>query len=553
MQTGNASPNAAGFLSAGQIRYNSYMLDRKTVEQWRRIGIGRRSGVLAPLFALYSRDSKGIGDSEDLKLMVDWCAKTGNSILQLLPMNEVGDNFCPYESISSFALEPMYLAMGRGRYPIVAGHAPAQPPTGITNVDYRIKSEKINILHEAYLRGGEKSRQEIERFKEKNSRWVEDFALFKVLKHRFGGKPWYLWPDEYKDRSEKAINSFYEKHADDIGFEIWLQSLLYKQFSEVKDYAAGNGVLLMGDMPIAMSRDSADVWSRREFFNLGVAAGAPPDMFCSKGQRWGNPGMPTYNWEKIAADCYRHIKEKLQYASNFYDIMRIDHIAGLFRIWSIPLEEPVENAGMNGFFDPPDESLWEKRGREILSIMLESSKMLLCGEDLGIVPEVCTKTMESLYVPGIDVQRWMKNWQGTKDFLPPEQYRFLSASALSTHDTANWKAWWEHESYREEKELFWKYLEIPGKAQEKVSRETMEAALRFILKTPCVFSVQLIFDWLNLPGDILAGEKSKIRINTPGTVNSSNWSAVLPLSLEELLDHGICGDMRTLIENSGRL
>jgi len=432
------------------------------MEKWKK-----RSGVLAPLFSLYSRESFGIGDMEDLKLLVDWCVKTGNSIVQLLPMNETGYNFCPYESISSLALEPMYAAVDRRMHP---------SGSSWSRVDYGIKNEKIKLLREIHVGAGKEYFRGIGEFRERNSWWIEDFALFKVLKKYFEGKPWYEWPDAYRNRDEKALRAFFSEFREDIEFEIWVQKLLHGQFCDARGYAAEKGVLLMGDLPVVINRDSADVWAHQEFFKLNLAAGAPPDMFCARGQRWGNPGMPTYDWKRIAADGYRYVKEKLRYAGEFYDILRIDHVVGLFRIWSIPLEEPLENEGLNGFFDPPDENAWEEHGRKILSVMQESTSMLLCGEDLGMIPAVCPRTMESLGIPGVDVQRWTRDWGGNRDFLPPEGYRLLSVSALSTHDTSNWNTWWERESSREEKEGFWKYLGIAGPLQEKASPGLTEAA-----------------------------------------------------------------------------
>jgi 4-alpha-glucanotransferase len=164
--------------------------------------------------------------------------------------------------------------------------------------------------------------------------------------------------------------------------------------------------------------------------------------------------MPTYNWENIAADGYKYLKAKLRYAENFYDILRIDHVVGLFRIWSIPHNEPLENQGLNGAFDPKDEKEWEGHGRKILSVILESTKMLICAEDLGVVPEVCTKALKEFAIPGNDVQRWVKDWKTKHDFLNPEEYRYFSVAMLSTHDTPNWPAWWENEAGTIDEGLF---------------------------------------------------------------------------------------------------
>jgi 4-alpha-glucanotransferase len=164
--------------------------------------------------------------------------------------------------------------------------------------------------------------------------------------------------------------------------------------------------------------------------------------------------MPTYKWDTIAADGYRYPREKLRYAENFYDILRVDHVVGLFRIWSIPYNDPPENEGLNGIFDPKDEKEWNSHGRTILSMMLEGTKMLLAAEDLGMIPKECPKTLAEFEIPGNDVQRWVKDWSVKHDFLPSKEYRAMSVSMLSTHDTTNWAAWWENEAGTVDEALF---------------------------------------------------------------------------------------------------
>jgi len=174
-------------------------------------------------------------------------------------------------------------------------------------------------------------------------------------------------------------------------------------------------------------------------------------MYCAKGQRWG---MPTYNWDRIRSDNFTCIKEKLKFAENFYDMLRIDHVVGLFRIWSIPYNEPEETQGLNGFFDPGDENVWGSHGRELLSVLQNSTSLSLCAEDLGVVPQVCRDALADTGIPGNDVQRWMKDWQVRHDFLSSGEYRKLSVAMLSTHDTTNWAAWWENEAGTVDEELF---------------------------------------------------------------------------------------------------
>jgi len=433
------------------------LLATASADVWKRLGTDKRAGILAPLFSVYSKDSTGIGDFSDLKMLVDVCKKMGVSILQLLPMNEVGSTFCPYDAVSSFALETAYISL-----PSVPGAQDkavkakidkirsAYPP-GAAHVDYAVREAKREVLWDIFLFKAAAPDAKFRKFTETHTYWLEDFALYKVLKNHHAGKPWYEWPAEYRDRDGKALSAFGKKYDKEITFQKYLQWVACTQFAQAKSHAASKGVLLKGDLPILISRDSADVWAHPEFFKLDSAAGAPPDMYCAKGQRWG---MPTYRWDAIADDDFTYLKAKLKYAENFYDILRVDHVVGLFRIWSIPQDDPAENEGLNGSFDPRDENEWEEHGRRILSIMLENTKMLLCAEDLGMIPKACPVTLKEFGIPGNDVQRWTKDWQVRHDFLPPEEYRLLSVAMLSTHDTTNWAAWWENEAGTVDEALF---------------------------------------------------------------------------------------------------
>ena len=574
----------------------------------------RRAGVLVPLFSIYSDDSLGIGDLEDLKLLIDWCAKTGYSIIQLLPMNEVGSTFCPYDSISSFALEPMYMRLK----PSKPGNRPRAQGSS-SHVDYRVKEKKLRILWDSYTKEkGLASNKEFLLFTEENSYWINDYSMFKALKSYHNQTPWYEWNDGYKNRDNYVIEQFEKEHKEELDFYKWIQWILFKQFIAVKKYAGLKKVLIKGDLPILVSRDSADVWAHPDFFKLEFAAGAPPDMYCSKGQRWG---MPTYNWDYIRADEFIYIKEKLKFAQNFYDILRIDHVVGLFRIWSIPCNEPMDRQGLNGFFDPGDEKIWGSHGRELLSVLQENTSITLCAEDLGIIPKVCRDTLADMGIPGNDVQRWMKDWQVSHDFLNPDEYRRLSVAMLSTHDTTNWAAWWEDEAgtvdeelftrkcnergidhnfvkerlfdpgrskhgrlrWREEivsvekyieildkrpeelkdfvelyentyleKEKLWKRLKLKGPMKESCDAKIIRAALDITASSSSVFCIELIFDLLN-PANLCKGDPYKYRVNLPGTVSPQNWSLKLPVSLEELSAHKVSKELKEIVIVSGRI
>lgn len=599
------------------------LLKTLSSKKWKAIGTDRRAGLLVPLFSAYSRNSSGIGDMADLKLLVDVCGKAGCTMLQLLPMNQVGSTLCPYDAVSSFAIEPAYVSLDE------AGSASGKAvkakidklkksfPAGPGYVDYAVREEKRRILWDIFNESGSSS-PEFKKFKTANKYWLDDFALYEVLKHFNSGKAWYGWSEGYAYRDEDALSMFVEEHASAIEFKKWIQWILYRQFKEAKAYAASKGVLIKGDLPILISRDSADVWASSGYFKLDFAAGAPPDMYCSKGQRWG---MPTYNWSRIAEDGYQYFKEKLKYAENFYDILRIDHVVGLFRIWSIPYDDPAENEGLNGKFDPADENLWRDHGIRILSMMSENTKMLLCAEDLGMIPKACPEVLKEFGIPGNDVQRWVKDWSVKHDFLAPKEYREVSVAMLSTHDTTNWAAWWENEAgtvdeglfirkcsergidfarvktalfdpkmsrhgrlrwlgsvsskelyveilgrreeelkdfidmyentYRE-KEKLWLKLKLKGGMREKCDPDIIEKALNITLSSRSVFSIELFIDYLYLAG-MYKTDPYNFRVNVPGTISGTNWSLRMPLSLEDLLSHKVCGDIRSLIKDSGRL
>ena len=249
--------------------------------------LSRRAGAVIPLFSVYSRQSAGIGELPDLKLAVDWCVKTGNSILQLLPLNAVGAFFCPYDSLSSFALEPAYLSLdalphARGAFiKEKIAQLKMRFPCSSSHLDYRVKQEKTDILLELFFLSPGVSSEDFARFKRVNAYWLDDYALFMVLKGYQQYRPWYEWDAGYKEHSAAALGLFKSEHLQEIEFQMWMQWQLYRQFRDVKKYAAGSGVLVKGDLPILVSRDSADVWAHPEFFKLDFAAGAPPEMYAA--------------------------------------------------------------------------------------------------------------------------------------------------------------------------------------------------------------------------------------------------------------------------------
>lgn len=430
-------------------------LSSPTEKQWRKIGLSRRAGVSTPLFSLYSSKSTGIGEYPDLELLGEWCNAAGMSIIQLLPMNDAGFNFTPYDAASTFALDPMYLrlagleAAGAENFNAKIKKLQKNFPPGGKRVDYGIKKAKLELLSEIF-RQAEKP-QAFLKYVSDNAFWLPDYSLYKAIKEVKNETSWEKWEAPLKTREAGALKVFEAAHKERVLFHQWLQWQCFLQASAAKKKLTAKGVFLLGDLPFLVSRDSADVWSHQGYFKLDLIAGAPPDAFFANGQRWG---MPPYNWPAIEAHGFDYLAEKVRYAENFYDMFRVDHAVGTFRLWTIRMDEPLENGGLNGRFDPEDESRWEEHGRKILLAMIRDSGMLPCAEDLGVVPECCPRTLENFAIPGMDVQRWNKEWGTTYDFKQPGAYRKNSAVVISNHDTTSFRGWWEFEAGTVDAELF---------------------------------------------------------------------------------------------------
>lgn len=456
------------------------LLSGRASWQWQRIGAQRRAGVTAPLFSVFSEASCGIGEFPDIRLLVDWCRKTGVSFIQLLPINDVGFAFRPYDAQSMFALDPMHLCLHHlrgvepGKWDNAIQALRERFPTGRGRVDYRIKGAKLELLWRIFEESAAKiPAAGMTAYIKDNAYWLEDYALFRAIKEQHQERGWTDWPRELKERRPAACETFVRSCSRTLLFQKWLQWQLFEQLRDTKAYAAKNGVLLMGDLPFLVSRDSADVWSHQDHFKLDLAAGAPPDMLYSQGQRWG---MPPYNWPVIADNGYDTVTQRLSYAANFYDLYRIDHVVGMFRVWTIPVNEPEATAGVNGSFDPVDEKEWEGHGRRLLDVLLDNTAMLACAEDLGTIPPCTVRVLEEYGIPGIDVQRWTRDWGKTYDFKAVEAYRPVAMATLATHDMSTLLGWWRFEAGTVDKRLFERACQDHGIAFDAVAARLFDLA-----------------------------------------------------------------------------
>ncbi|HMQ79794.1 MAG TPA: 4-alpha-glucanotransferase [Ignavibacteria bacterium] len=599
---------------------DAYFLNSRTADKWRRIGTKRRAGVAVPLYSVYSAESTGIGELTDIKLLAEWCIAAGISIIQLLPLNDVGSDFAPYNSVSSFAIDPMYITIKDIQ------NADIKPflhelerlkkkyKPHFRRVNYKIKQAKIDLLWRIYKSTKTDDIAEYNYYKSANEYWLNDYSLYKVISELNPDTGWQNWDDGLKNRELQAIDNFQKVNFERIEFHKWMQWQLYEQLKEVKQFLEFRNILLLGDLPFLVSRESADVWSHPAYFMLQLSSGAPPDMYFAMGQKWG---MPPYEWNNIANDGFIYVKEKLKYAENFYDMYRIDHFVGLFRVWV----SPVDDYTTPGSYMPKEEYLWEPHGRRIIEEMVNSSKMLPCAEDLGTVPGCSYHVLSEYGIPGIDFQRYYKNQGG---FRPGYEYRLNSAAVCSTHDSSFWVNWWQFEAGTIDEKLFdmscekagihpghVKYCkkilfdkkrskhgrlfwndeitspqlaaEILGAQQDSIhsilyayaesyrekekflgylgfetdingiSTDLVKKCMESINHSNSIFSLQLIQDYLSLDTELLHTiGKYNYRINTPGSVSRNNWSQLMPLSLEELKESAINEPLKQVLMNSKR-
>lgn len=329
--------------------------------EFRGLGGWRAAGVAVPVFSLRSDDDFGCGDFEDIKLLVDWAAQTGQEIIQILPVNDTtmsrtcADSY-PYGAISSFALHPLYLrpkSLGlpadlkvRRRFERLRRKLNAA-----AEVDYpavvAAKEEYARIIFKE--RGAaETASREFADFMAANSEWLMPYCAFSVL--RDAGRS-----DE--PYSPGLVMQLALENTDgNFMFYAWLQYHLHRQLLGACRYARSRGVAVKGDIPIGVSAAGVDVWQYPELFNLDSSAGAPPDAFAVEGQNWG---FPTYNWQRMSLNGFEWWRMRLKHMSQYFDAYRIDHVLGFFRIWEIPAEV---SSGLLGHFAPalpltPDEMM----------------------------------------------------------------------------------------------------------------------------------------------------------------------------------------------------
>lgn len=507
------------------------LLHGKAGKQWEKVGVRHHHGIALPLFSLHTELSCGIGEYTDLPPLIDFCKSVNFDVIQLLPLNDTGPDNSPYNILSAMALHPIYIGLHQlPNIDVVHEWEAKISEMRKLNTTKRVHYSKIlhlkkNFLNEYFHHHFPAVSQTVEyqNFVEENS-WLYPYALFKALKEQQHWKAWQEWPTPLKSPSNTYFQTLLHEFDERVRFHIFEQYLCFQQMRHAKKIADASGVFLKGDIPILLSRDSADVWAHRNNFLLHLSAGSPPDAYSSVGQYWG---FPIYDWHEIEKNGYNFWKTRLKVASQFYHLYRVDHVVGFFRIWAIPLDRPP----LEGSFVPADESMWISHGSKIMEMMLETTTMLPIGEDLGVVPPGVRVALTELGIPGTKMMRWERYWgEGDEKFIPPQDYQPISMTTISTQDSDTLQLWWQH--CPKEAKIFaefknWSYKPF-------LLKEQHQEILFDAHHSGSLFHINLFSEYLALFPELTSIHLQDERINVPGKVLPINWTYRFRLPLEKI-------------------
>lgn len=464
-------------------------------------------GTAVPIFSLRTDYSYGIGDLRDAVELLEWQRVNHQNILQLLPIYDTTfyrnerDSY-PYNAVTTYGIHPIYLNVRA-----LPGYKTAQERAiweeqarqlnQLESIDYvavlRLKEQVMDRLFETWYKDASITDNSFIQFCEDQKEHLLPYALFCTIRDMNPGKSVVDFLPYSEVLEEWVANKSYlgENIEKQVTKHSWRQFYLYKQLEKLSYSAANRNILIKGDLPIGVARDSVDTWVYPELFHLDKEAGSPPDNFSDTGQDWG---FPTYNWDVIQQDGYQWWKRRFSHMAQYFDAIRIDHILGFFRIWSIPAgtgnpalgyyvpalgytkQEIGDilvlcNRDEKGLYHPPlaiqdhknyqdltpiqqqkalkirddyyynrNEALWRQTAIERLSNVMAASDLLICGEDLGVLPKSIQEVLQSLEILSLEVLRMPKKLG--RDFVLPHDIPELSVFTTSTHDMPSLRAWW---------------------------------------------------------------------------------------------------------------
>lgn len=459
----------------------------------------RRAGVLLHITSLPGAGSQGELGAEAFRF-VDFLHHTHISVWQTLPLGMPHGDGSPYQCLSANAGNPLLISLEA----LQAKNWLTVEECAVSRTDcsepIAIKRAMLKVAFERFLSDASNAdRHAFAVFCEEQYQWLEDFALFLAIKQQFNQTGWFDWPEPFKLREPKTISDTRRKLLPAIDFYKFEQFVFFQQWHALKQYANKQGVLLLGDIPIFVAYDSADVWAARQNFKLNeagqmtVVAGVPPDYFSVTGQRWGNP---HYDWRYLQSTGFKWWVDRMRVQQQLFDIVRIDHFRGLEAAWEIPADEET---AINGFWvEAPGQALLE-------AIYAQVGDIQLIAEDLGVITQRVNALRDHFQLPGMKILQFAFDGSADNPYLP-FQYPENCVAYTGTHDN-NTTLGWFNELNDDEKHRVYEFLGF--------SNLPMPAALiREVLASIANLAIIPMQDILELGAEH--------RMNTPGTM-VDNW------------------------------
>ena len=473
----------------------------------------RASGVLLHPTSLPG--GFGIGDLGPAAYeFVDFLSASSQTYWQVLPLGPTGYGDSPYQCFSAFAGNTLLISPEKLIEYGVLTDADLDSKPKFENgwADYGgVYDWKNTILSKAFERfqhvGDNGLRNEFESFTSENAAWLDDYSLYRAIKASQGHKPWYEWGEKLKLRDPEAIASERKKLARDIETQKFFQFLFFRQWNELRSYAAEKAIKIVGDVPIFVALDSADVWCNRDKFKLNadgspkVVSGVPPDYFSKTGQLWGNP---IYDWDRMRENGFGWWVERIRHASKMFDILRIDHFLGFAAAWEVP-----------GGDETAEHGNWAKvPGDELFAALKQHlGDLPFWAEDLGVVTPEAEHLRDSYELPGMRILQFAFGGDSGNSNLP-HNYINNCVAYTGTHDNDTTVGWW-NELRRSDNENAssvishcLEYLNSDGK---EIHWDLTRAIWSSVADTAIV------------PLQDLLGLGNEARMNLPATA-SGNWS-----------------------------
>lgn len=492
-------------------------------------------------------DKTGIGSlGNSARSFVDWLQSAGQHIWQMMPLGPTGYGNSPYATLSAFAGNPMLIDLES----LVA--AGLLEKNDLDSLDFSEDSSKVNfekvveqkpkLLKKAWDSFKTNTPAGLgaafHQFCDQHHEWLQSFAHFAALKEVHDNKAWYEWDEEFRQPNAKALEKLESEHGDKVGAAKFIQWLFFSQWHILKAYAAERDVQIMGDLPIFVAHDSADVWANQELFHLNpdgsaaFVAGVPPDYFSETGQLWGNP---LYRWDRMKARGYHWWMRRIAMMKECVDLVRIDHFRGFEAYWEIPGDSETAIGGR--WVKGPDHDFFH-------TVKQHFGSLPFVAEDLGVITPEVEALRDDFQLPGMRVLQFAFTDDWSHPFLP-HNYVPNSVVYLGTHDNDTTVGWLQSIGFGEEKaeanpekSKLCEYLELTGQESAiEVNQRLLRLALSSVSET-CILMMQ---DLLGLDG--------RARINTPSEPEG-NWEWRMT---EDQLSAKLASDTHALTERYHRL